>query len=633
VHQLLKKYWGHNQFRPLQEDIIKSVLNGHDTLALLPTGGGKSICFQIPALASEGMCLVISPLVALMKDQVENLKSKGISACLLYSGLSRREIYFELENCLNNKYKFLYVSPERLSNDEFLGYLKNMNLNLIAVDEAHCISQWGYDFRPEYLKINAIRPLFKVPVIALTASATAMVVNDIAEKLNFKNREAIFRRSFYRPNLNYLVLNEPNKTNRIFNICSKTKGTGLIYVRNRKKTSEISKALNNSGIKADYYHAGLSIEIRTRKQQSWKTGETRIMVCTNAFGMGIDKPDVRFVIHYEMPDGLESYYQEAGRAGRDEKESYCILLYDINDGIEAQNKLLMQYPSKEYIEQVYQSLCNYFQIGMHSGKGTDHPFELSDFCEKFNLRPSTVFSTLEILHKSEYILFSQGVEKPSRVRVLVNNIELYDFQIKNPSLDDFIKTLLRSYGGSLFDNYVKIDEYVLAKRLKTQANLVTQTLKRLHQLNIIEFHERSDLPQITYLHERFPQTGISLEQLEQSKERSLERLRALTLYCETGIKCRSLQILHYFDETSDEICGKCDVCRKLKKEELEIELFEKLVGFLKNELLDKMQSTEELCNKIGLQNEKKLIKVIRWLLDEGHLKMLDNQTLVWLKKE
>ena len=475
--------------------------------------------------------------------------------------------------------------------------------------------------------------MFKVPVIALTASATAMVINDITDKLNFKNSESIFRKSFYRPNLNYLVIQEANKINRILNICAKIKGSGLIYVRNRKRTSEIAKTLNVSGIKADYYHAGLSNETRNQKQNSWKTGEIRIMVCTNAFGMGIDKPDVRFVIHYEMPDGLESYYQEAGRAGRDEKESYCILLYDINDGIEAQNKLLQQFPSKEYIEQVYQSLGNYFQIGIHSGKGTDHPFELSDFCEKFSLKPSSVYSALEILHKNEYILFSQGVEKPSRVRVLVSNIQLYDFQIKNPTLDMFIKTLLRSYGGVLFDNYVKIDEYLLAKRLKTQTGLVSKTLKRLHQLNILEYHERSDLPQITYLHERFPHTSISKAQLEQSKERSLERLRAITLYCETGIKCRSIQILHYFDETSAENCGKCDVCRKLKKEELELEIFEKLIGFLKLELLEKMQTTEELCYKIGIQKEKELIKVIRWLLDEGHLQMLDNQRLIWLKKE
>lgn len=633
MHQLLKKYWGYNQFRPLQEDIILSVLKGNDTLALLPTGGGKSICFQIPALASEGLCLVISPLVALMKDQVENLKSKGISACLLYSGLSRREIYFELENCLNNKYKFLYVSPERLSNDEFLGYLKNMKINLVAVDEAHCISQWGYDFRPEYLKINSIRPLFKVPVIALTASATAMVINDITEKLNFANKESIFRKSFYRENLNYLVIQEPNKINRIKNICTKTNGTGLIYVRNRKKTTEIAKSLTQSGIKADFYHAGLSNEVRTKKQNAWKTGETRIMVCTNAFGMGIDKADVRFVIHYEMPDSLESYYQEAGRAGRDEKESYCILLYDTNDGVDAQNRLLMQYPSKEYIEQVYQSLGNYFQIAMHSGKGTDHPFELSDFCEKFNLRPSTVYSALEILHKNEYILFSQGVEKPSRVRVLADNITLYDFQIKNPNLDDFIKTLLRSYGGGLFDNYVKIDEYVLAKRLKTQPSSIAQTFKKLHQLNMLDYHERSELPQITYLHERFPHTSISKEDLELSKERSLERLKALTLFCETGLKCRSVQLLQYFDETNAEICGKCDVCRKLKKEELEAEMFEKLVSFLQIELHENMHTAEELCNKIGLQHEKKLVKVIRWLLDEGHLKLLDNQRLIWLKKE
>lgn len=633
IQDILKQYWGYSHFRPLQQDIILSVLNGNDTVALLPTGGGKSICFQVPGLYLQGLTLVISPLIALMKDQVANLKQRQIKACVLFSGMGRKQLITELNNCLNGKYKFLYISPERLVNKDFAGYLKNMDISLIAVDEAHCISQWGYDFRPEYLRIGEIRETIKAPVLALTASATALVVNDICEKLLFRQNKAVYQKSFFRENLSYLVIDESNKLNRIKQIAAKVKGSGLVYVRNRKLTAEIAHFLNKNGIKAGFYHAGLSMKDRTQKQLDWMNGTTPVMVCTNAFGMGIDKPDVRFVIHYEIPDSPESYYQEAGRAGRDGKEAYCIILYDKNDGIDVLNRMLQQFPSKEYIEQVYQALGNYYQLAVNSGQGLELEFDLQDFCSSYSLKPVAVFAAIEFMHKHGLVALNEGAEKPSRLKISVNQIQLYDFQLKNTNLDIFLKTILRSYGGALFDNYLVISEEEIARRLNSTARHVSEQLQKLKKVNLLDYEPRSEKPQLTFLQPRLTETGISKFELEETKEKAMDRLKAMVAYCEVSNLCRSIQLLSYFDENNANPCGKCDICRKLKNLEMSSEKFYKLAAMLKSELLITPASAEAILQKCGIGHEKHMLQVIRWHLDEGFIEYDNTQKLKWLAKQ
>lgn len=625
---ILKKYWNYDSFRGNQGEIVDSVLAGKDTLAMLPTGGGKSVCFQVPAMCMEGLCIVISPLIALMKDQVQNLNSRGISANLIYSGFTRRETMVELNNCMNGKYKFLYISPERLSNKEFEGYLRSMPVCLIAVDEAHCISQWGYDFRPEYLKIGQIRESFKVPVIALTASATSIVAKDIQEKLNFKN-PGVFRQSFFRKNLSYLVLTEADKNTRILRILTRVKGSGLIYVRNRKKTEELSRFLSKSGFKVDFYHAGLSNEIRSRKLLQWKENEISVMVCTNAFGMGIDKPDVRLVIHYEIPDSLESYYQEAGRAGRDGLDSYCVLLWQPSDGAEASDRQLQQFPSLAQVEQVYQSLGNYFNLGINAGTGTDHAFDIGDFCDKFRLRPSIVISVLKLLHKHDLIAMNQAVEKPSKIKIICSHTELYDFQIRNPNLDPFIKLILRTCGGGVFADYTSVEEALLAKRAGISAKEVLTLLKRLQQLNILDFVPRNEAPLITFLCDRMSKTGITRVQLEENKERAMDRLHSLIRFCEDEAECRSKILLRYFDEENTQMCGNCDVCRKLNREKISEEDWK--LGILKLTKLLEMgaQSMEEIISASGVKSEKLMSTIVRMLMDEEKLTLDENHKITW----
>lgn len=627
---VLKKFWNFESFRGNQSEIIDAVLSGHDTLAMLPTGGGKSICFQVPAMCMDGMCLVISPLIALMKDQVQNLNARGISANLIYSGFSRRETMTELENSMNGKYKFLYISPERLSNQEFEGYLKNMPIRLIAVDEAHCISQWGYDFRPEYLNIGNIRESFNVPVIALTASATAIVAADIQEKLRFRQGQ-VFRQSFFRPNLSYLVLNEADKNSRIQRILTRVKGSGLIYVRNRKKTEELSRFLSRLGFQVDFYHAGLSNDVRNQKLTQWKLNETRVMVCTNAFGMGIDKPDVRFVIHYELPDSLESYYQEAGRAGRDGLESYCVLLWQPSDGTEAIEKQLQQFPTLHQVEQVYQSLGNYFNLGINAGAGTDHPFEINDFCERFKFKAPSVLTILKILHKHNLIALNHAVDKPSKIKVICSHTELYDFQIRNPILDPFVKLILRTCGGAIYADYVSIDEAILAKRYSVSFTEIVTLLKRLQQLNVLDYVPRNEAPQVTFLNHRLEKTGITTKHLEENKEKSMDRLTSLIRFCEEEGECRSKILLQYFDEEDAELCGKCDVCRTLNKEKISAEAWKSALGHLHKMIENKPRKVEEVIAEAGLQMEPAITAAIRVLLDEERLVLDENNMISWHK--
>ena len=481
IHEILEKYWGYRSFRPSQEEIINSVLNGTDALALLPTGGGKSICFQVPGLAMDGICVVVSPLIALMKDQVENLTKKGIKAIAITSAMHKREIDIALDNCVHGNVKFLYLSPERLETEIVKVRLQKMNVNLIAIDESHCISQWGYDFRPSYLKIELLREILpKVPFLALTATATKEVVVDIQEKLRFKKKNVI-QQSFERKNIAYILLNEEDKLARLLKIAQKVSGSGIVYVRNRKKTQDIANYLRSNKISADFYHAGLDSKTRDIKQSEWVNNKTRVIVCTNAFGMGIDKPDVRFVVHIDLPDSLEAYFQEAGRAGRDEQKAFAILLYNNGDKIELNRNVENSFPEMDAIRQTYQALANYYQIPSGSGLGTTFSFDISAFCDNYKLQAITVFNSLKFIEREGYILLSDAFFQAARLKLEVSRDDLYKFQISNPAFDVFIKLLLRNYAG-LFDNFEKINEYDLAKKLKLKQNEVIKKLNLRHYI-------------------------------------------------------------------------------------------------------------------------------------------------------
>jgi ATP-dependent DNA helicase RecQ len=620
IQEILKHYWEYDNFRPLQEEIIQSVLLGRDTLALLPTGGGKSVCFQVPALAKEGICLVISPLIALMKDQVENLKAKGIEAIAIVSGMGKREVDIALDNCIYGTVKFLYLSPERLLSELVRERIKYMNVNLIAVDEAHCISQWGYDFRPPYLHIADLRELHPdVPVLALTATATAEVSDDIQQKLLFKQPN-VFQQSFERKNISYVVQNEENKLRKLLDIAKGVKGSGIVYVRSRKETSEIAKFYSENGFKADFYHAGLTMEQRTVKQESWKTNRTRIIVATNAFGMGIDKPDVRFVIHKDMPESLEAYYQEAGRAGRDEQKAYAVLLFNYADRFKNEKKFLTNFPSADEIKLVYHNLGNHFQLAYGTGQGISFDLDLSDFCSRFKLDPTKTINALKFLEKDEYLSFNESVFLPSRFRFEVLNEELYNFQIQNSSWDPFIKTLLRSYGGS-FESYVRLREHDLARRSNLSVQQVIEGLKQLQELGILNYLSQTDQPQVTYTRPRQHNNDLIINKryIEERKAIYRKKLEAVFAYAEHK-KCRSQMLLAYFDETNADKCGLCDVCLEEKRQKSLAETIEDITGEIVQLLSAGDLDTAELVTRVKIGTEKDRIETIRLLLDAGKIK-------------
>ncbi len=547
----------------MQKDIVESVLNGKDTIALLPTGGGKSICFQVPALMQKSICIVITPLIALMKDQVENLRNRDIMALALYSGMSRREIEFELENCVNGKYKFLYVSPERLLSKNFIDYALNMQISMLAIDEAHCISQWGYDFRPPYLQIADFKAkLGKISCIALTASATKEVVKDIEKRLELK-KTAIFVQSFTRKNLAYIVQKEENKFGKIVSICEKIKGTGLVYVKSRKKTTEIANLLQRNKISADAYHAGLDAKLRAQKQDDWKQGRTRIMVCTNAFGMGIDKGEVRFVIHEQKPDTLEAYYQEAGRAGRDGQKSYCILLHHASDDLEDERNIESKYPSTIDISRVYELVCNYLQVAVGSGQGTSYNLELNELCTYYGISATLVYNALRILEGEAYFQTSESMYTPSRMKILCSYEELYEWQMKHEQVDTLFKTILRSYGG-VFDFYTSIYEYEIAKRLKKTENWVKEQLLQLANIGLIDYIPQNSKPQILFLENRFSSVYVADEKIEFLRTRYKEKLEHVKAFIHNKELCRSVQLVKYFGEENAKACGICDICLSQK---------------------------------------------------------------------
>ncbi len=559
--KILAQYWGYSGFRSLQEEIIRSVMDGRDTLALMPTGGGKSITFQVPTLAMEGLCLVVTPLISLMQDQVENLRARGIRAVAIHSGLSSFELDIALDNCIYGEYKFLYLSPERLSTDLFLKRLESMKVCLIAVDEAHCISQWGYDFRPSYLTIaNIRRYLPGVPVLALTATATPAVAEDIQEKLAFREKNVI-RQTFERKNLIYLVRKTEDKYAYMLKIFNKQPGTGIVYVRNRKKTKEIAEFLTRHGLTAQFYHAGLEAADRKKRQDDWTRGKIRIMVSTNAFGMGIDKPDVRVVIHADLPDSPEAYFQEAGRAGRDGKKSYAVLLYHTSDKLSLEKGFRVRFPDTATIRKIYQALGNYYQVIPGTGKNQVFDFDLMDFCSKFSFHSLTTYHALKHLEKSGYLELTEDLDLPARIHFRVTRDDLYRFQVANDRYDGFIKLLLRIYSG-MFSDFIRIEESAIAAKTKISTEAVQSALNALHQMGILYYIKPKKTPQVIFVAERLDDKSLLFNKKFYESLQSTTRFRLQTMihYAESDYRCRSQLLLLYFGERDPYRCGQCDVC-------------------------------------------------------------------------
>lgn len=613
----------------MQEEIIRSVLNGNDTLALLPTGGGKSLCFQIPAMAMEGICLVISPLIALMKDQVQNLQKKNIPALAVYSGMNYKEIDRTLDNAVYGQYKFLYVSPERLMTDMFRERVKKMKINLIAVDEAHCVSQWGYDFRPPYLKIASIRELLEeIPVIALTATATQKVCEDIIEKLAFKNKN-VFRSSFERENIHLIVRKTENKDNKLLEILKNVKGSGIIYVRNRKKTKDIAEFLKRNRISADFYHAGLDNETRSAKQDNWIKNKTKIIACTNAFGMGIDKPDVRIVVHLDLPESLEAYYQEAGRAGRDQLKSFAGLIYDDSDLLNLQKMINAQYPSVDYIRQVYHQLGNYFQLALGAGAGETFDFDIVEFCRQFHFKAAEVQHALRALEQNNFIYLTDTMNKLSTVFIPVDMETLYRYQIENKSLEPFIKLLLRTAPG-IFDDATSIREREIAYHLKTEMEKVVEVLEFLDKLEIIQYHPVKTKPQLTFISERLDAQYLELDTrlMQWLEETARFRMESVIGFAENKVICRMQYLLNYFGEQSGR-CHKCDVCVERNKLELNEKEFDSIYIWLKNCLSARSIAPEELYSLKMPYRKEKVMEALSFLTDNGIILHTNENRLVW----
>lgn len=632
LQKTLLRYWGHASFRPLQQEIIESVIEGRDTLALLPTGGGKSVCFQLPAILRGGLCIVVSPLIALMKDQVQNLQKKDIAARALYTGMHSREIDIALDEATEGALQFLYLSPERLQTEAFQQMLHKMPVKTIAVDEAHCISQWGYDFRPPYLQIASIRTIHpEVPVVALTATATPEVVEDIMDKLAFRNGQ-VFSKSFARDNLVYLSIEEEDKFNRIVRICQKVKGTGIIYARNRKLTEELSAFLTARGIRASFYHAGLTADLRDQRQQEWIAGKVRVIVSTNAFGMGIDKPDVRFVAHIDIPDSPEAYFQEAGRGGRDGQKSYAVLLYEKADVIKARTGFLQSWPEIAEIRSVYSALCNYYNLAVGSGRGSTFDFDLQHFATQYNKVPRDVYYCMKALEQQGFITLSEGFTEPSKLMVLVDPEDLYRFQVKNLSLDPFIRLILRSYAG-VFTDFVKINEESLAARSKISVRDVLKILKNLEQTGMIAFQPRRSGPQVFFLLPRQDVVHMSLNQNDylNRKEKARQRLEVMIRYATSGAKCRSLVLLEYFGEKASARCGLCDVCQKRNKVGLSNFEFDSILEVIKPALQKEPHTLESLLSLLPGIQEDKFTRVVQWLLEQEKIHWY-GETLIWRRK-
>jgi ATP-dependent DNA helicase RecQ len=618
--EILKQYWGYSQFRPPQEEIITAVLEKKDVLALLPTGGGKSVCFQVPALCMEGICVVITPLIALMQDQVAQLKDRGISAVAVHSGLGRNEIDVLLDNCVYGSIKFLYVSPERLQTELFQERFKRMKVALVAIDEAHCISQWGHDFRPPYLQISILREIKpEISFIALTASATARVKEDIIDQLHLKH-PAEFQISFARNNLSFVVRKTENKDKKMLEILRRVPGPAIIYFRSRKGTMDFAKFLVRQKIPSTYYHAGLKHEEREQRQAEWISNKVRVMVATNAFGMGIDKPDVRVVIHMDLPEDLESYYQEAGRAGRDGKKSFATIVYHPSDVDALELKVEQSHPTPDQLKNLYQSLANYFQLAVGSGEGESFSFNFEEFSKRFNLSPGPSFTALKKLEEEGLIQLSESFYQPSRVHFPVDNKRLYEFQIANAYFEPIIKTILRLYGGESFSGFVKISEKQLASVLKTNEKSVVTALEQLSQLRMVDYEKASDSPTITYLAPREDAAHLSVDwkRLDERRKLHVSKMKAMVNYVTQARICRMQVMQEYFDELDTKPCGMCDVCiDRKKKEDLQaLKGYRDQILFL---LKQKKMPVDELETAVDPEDKEVFVEVVREMLDEGIL--------------
>ncbi|MFO7756704.1 MAG: ATP-dependent DNA helicase RecQ [Bacteroidales bacterium] len=627
--KILTRYWGFTSFKPLQEEILKSVGEGRDTLALMPTGGGKSLTFQIPALATPGVCIVVTPLIALMKDQVDRLKGMDIKAVAIHSGMTSEEIDIAFDNCVFGDYKFLYVSPERLRSRIFEQKVEAMNVNLVAVDEAHCISQWGYDFRPSYLHIAGIRRLLDddVPVLALTATATDRVVEDIMAKLEFRKKN-VLKAGFERKNLVYLVREPEDKNKYVLETLNKVNGSGIIYVRSRKKTREIAQFLVSNNIQADYYHAGLKKEDREKKQNAWTAGRPRIIVATNAFGMGIDKPDVRFVIHWDIPDSIESYFQESGRAGRDGKKAWAVQLFYQSDIGRAKERVNTKFPAVKYIKNIYELLCNFLQVPVGSGKNVVYEFNLAEFVSKYRLSVTGAYNSLKFLERENYIELTEELNNPSRVHFKVSRDDLYKFQVANASMDGFIKLLLRSYTG-MFTEYVPVNEESLARKAGSTRDIIYKFLVNLSSRDIINYIPGKKTALIIFTEERLDRKSlyISPQNYKDVRDKYIERLDAMLKYVSSKTKCRASMLLDYFGQESLR-CGMCDVCLSRNELDLSKYEFDRILDEIKGILENDNIAAGHLVEKLDT-SEEKAVKVIRWLLDHDKIIKDEKENLTW----
>ncbi len=615
---ILKQYWGHDHFRPLQRDIIQAATNRRNVLALLPTGGGKSVCFQVPGLMMDGITVVVSPLIALMQDQVAQLKKRGVPSLIVHSGMSRSEIDIALDNAVFGKYKFLYLSPERLQTDIFRERFSRMNVSFVAVDEAHCVSQWGYDFRPPYLLIPKLREIKPdLAILALTATATTVVRDDIIDKLGLKNA-AVFQSSFARTNLSLVVRKTETKEKKLLEILRKVPGTGIAYVRSRKATVELSKWLERQQISSTFYHAGLNHAERSKRQQEWIDDDKRVMVATNAFGMGIDKPNVRVVVHLDLPENLESYFQEAGRAGRDEKRAYAALLYHESDVQRLRANVLQSYPAIDYLKRVYQALANFYQLAEGSAEGESFEFDLDRFCKQFSLRNAAAFSALKKLEEEGLIQLSESFYRPSKVHLVADKAQLYEFQVAQAKFDPLIKTLLRLYGAELFNDFVDVGEGTLAASLKVTPEEVAGSLTQLSKLQLLEYQPASDAPSVTFLlprqdAERLP---LNTTHLNSRRDLAVKKAEAMIHFAEQDHRCRMQVVMDYFGEESFQTCGACDVCIGRKKTDSAAS-FQDYREQILHLLGQRPMNVDELETAANPADRDLFVEVVRDLVDQG----------------
>ena len=616
--EVLQEYWGYDSFRPMQEDIVNTALEDRDVLAILPTGGGKSVCFQVPVMMREGIAIVVTPLIALMKDQVQNLTDRGIKALCVNAGMSRREVELTLNNAAYGDFKFLYVSPERLGTQLFRNYLSEMNVSFIVVDEAHCISQWGYDFRPDYLQIGQIRQLVDAPVIALTATATPQVAEDVMERLGFEDK-CLIKSGFERPNLSYIVRQTEDKLGQLLNICNSVAGTGIVYVRNRKKTEELAAFLASNGISSSFYHAGLGSDSRSDRQARWKDGSIRVMVCTNAFGMGIDKPDVRFVVHFDVPDSPEAYFQEAGRGGRDGKRSFAVLLWNSSDVKRMRQIATVSFPSLEYIEDIYHKVHIFYDIPYDSGVGRQLKFDLDEFCRKFKLQRASAYYAIVYIERTGHWTLSEDVDISTKVQVRVDRNELYDLSLPEPKMAILLETLMRRYTG-LFSYPVPIDEDFIASRIGVQVPELRQLLYKLSLEHIIRYVP-CDHATVLYLHhDRLRPKNVDLDPAcyDQLKASSMERMQKRIDYVSEEDVCRSAYLLEYFGQTETADCGTCDICRG-KSSSKEVPLRDAIAGYI-NDDLSGVYTLDQIGARFSSSvknSSSEIFDILRELIDEG----------------